>query len=401
MIIAGVDIGKAKHAVAAVSERGSVVMKPWFFNQDREGFKKLFEALEQLGGPQKIIVGMEATSRYWLPLRHALTARGYRVECVNPIITAHEIGGDVRGRKTDRTDAIAIATAILRDRHHAAPPENEAIDATKSLARHRNFLVRQRSNTKRCVHSALDVTFPEAQKAFGDLFSVGSLAVLERYPSARLLARAHLKTLGSIIAKASRRKQTAQRAKALRDAARNSICVELTNEGDERALQSLITMLRFQHQQIQTLDQQIAELPLPKTAEGLASIKGIGQRQAKCIAAEIGPMERFHHADGKPPADMHKRILAFAGSEPRVRESGLWKGRTKMSKRGSPSLRTALWQAASMCRLHNPCFERVYQKHIQRGKHHNVAIFYVVRKLIEIMCAMYKSNPLFEPSLCH
>ncbi len=161
-------------------------MSPWLFNQDQAGFEKLFRVLEGLGGPEQVLVGMEATSRYWLPLRHALAARAYQVECVNPIITSHEIGGDVRGRKTDRTDAVAIATAILRKRHHTAPQEDAVYDALKSLTRHRTFVVRQRSNSKRAIHSALDVTFPEAKAVFGDLFSVSRLAVLERYPSARM-----------------------------------------------------------------------------------------------------------------------------------------------------------------------------------------------------------------------
>jgi transposase len=399
MIIVGVDIGKAKHAVSAIAETGQVLMNPWFFNQDSEGFERLFKELEQLGAPQEIIVGMEATSRYWLPLRHALAARGYRVECVNPIITAHEIGGDVRGRKTDRTDALAIARAILRNRHNPAPAADEAIDSIKSLTRHRSFIVRQRSNAKRSVHAALDVTFPEAEGAFGDLFSAGSLTVLEHYPSARLLAQAHLKTLSGILAKASRRKNTSERARMLREAARSSVSACLINQGDEMALQSLIGLLRFQNVQIQKLDGQIEAMPAPKDALPLKSIKGVGSRLSKIIGAEIGPLERFHHAGpGKPPADMHKRILAFAGSEPRIRESGQWKGRTKISKRGSPCLRTALWQAAGMCRLHNPLFQQIYIKHIQRGKHHNVAIFYVVKKLIEIMCGMYKSNTTFDAS---
>ena len=400
MIIVGVDVGKSKHAFGAISETGQIVLKPRFFTQNKEGFDRFFHELDILGTPDQIVVGMEATGRYWLPLRHALERRGYCVDCVNPIITAHEIAGDVRGRKTDRTDAIAIARAILKKRHHPAPPEDGAIDALKSLTRHRGFIVRQRSNTKRSIHSALDVTFPEAGSIFRDLFTAGSLAVLERYPSARLLAQANLKTLDCILAKASRRKKCTEKARALREAAQNSISVLLVNQGDEMALQSLIGMLHFQNDQIRKVEGQIDEMPTPQIAAILQSIKGVGSRMSKRIAAEFGAVERFHHSGGdKPPSDMHKRLLAFAGCEPRIRESGQWKGRTKISKRGSPCLRTALWQAASMCRLHTPLFRDVYQKQIQRGKHHNVALFYVVKKLIDVLCGMYKSNTLFNPAI--
>jgi len=138
-------------------------------------------------------------------------------------------------------------------------------------------------------------------------------------------------------------------------------------------------------------------MPAPKAAEFLASVKGLGALLPRVIAAEIGDMDRFRAPpSGKPPRDMDKRILAFAGCEPRLRESGKWRGRTKISKRGSPSLRTALWQAASMCRLHTPLFTQVYARQIERGKPHSVALFYVVRKLIEILCGMHKTGKPFS-----
>jgi transposase len=341
---------------------------------------------------------MEATGRYWIPLRHALAENGYRVESVNPLITSAEIAKDVRGRKTDKADALAIAIAVLRNRHNPAPGEDATSDALKSLTRHRTFLVHQRSSVKRCIHAALDVTFPEVGKVFGQLFSATGLAVLEEFPSARLLALANARTLSAIISKASHNRLGSECARRLRDAARASVSVSIVNEGEEVALVSLIAQLRFADSQIEAVEKKIRSMPAPKTAELLTSVKGMGTLLPRVIAGEIGDMERFYHSpSGKPPRDMDKRILAFAGCEPRLRESGKWKGRTKISKRGSPALRTALWQASSMCRLHNPLFAAVYERQITRGKPHAVAIFYVARKLVEVLCGMYKSGMPFNP----
>lgn len=340
---------------------------------------------------------MEATGRYWIPLRHALAGKGYRVESVNPLITSAEIAKDVRGRKTDKADALAIAAALLRNRHNPAPDEDAAADALKSLTRHRTFLVRQRSNAKRCLHAALDVTFPEAGKVFGELFCATALAVLEAFPSARLLARANARTLTALVSKASRGRLDAGYARRVRDAARASVSVSIANEGDEAALVSLIAQIRFADAQIGRAEEKIRAMPAPKAAELLASVKGLGTLLPRVIACEIGDMGRFRRpSNGKPPRDMDKRILAFAGCEPRIRESGKWKGRTKISKRGSPALRTALWQASSMCRLHNPLFAAVYERQTARGKPHSVAIFYVARKLVEILCGMYKTGMPFS-----
>lgn len=397
MITVGIDIGKEKHAVAAINAAGEELMPPRFFEQTATGFAALLAQLGKLGRRADIRIGMEATGRYWIPLRHALAQKGYRVESINPLITSAEIAKDVRGRKTDKADALAIATALLRNRHNPAPAENAATDALKSLTRHRAFLVRQRSDTKRRLHASLDVVFPEAGTLFKQLFCATALAVLEAFPSARLLARANLKTLTALVSKASRGKLSADDARRIRDAARASVSVTLVNEGDEAALVSMIAQIRFADAQIASAEEKIRSMPAPKAAELLASIKGMGTLLPRVIACEIGDMERFRHPpSGKPPRDMDKRILAFAGCEPRLRESGKWKGRTKISKRGSPTLRTALWQASSMCRLHNPLFAAVYERQTARGKPHSVAIFYVARKLIEVLCGMCKTDTPFS-----
>ena len=49
-----------------------------------------------------------------------------------------------------------------------------------------------------------------------------------------------------------------------------------------------------------------------------------------------------------------------------------------MSKRGSVALRTALYQAASMARLHEPRLAEIYHRHKhQMNKHNSVAISHV------------------------
>jgi transposase len=90
---------------------------------------------------------------------------------------------------------------------------------------------------------------------------------------------------------------------------------------------------------------------------------------------------------------------AYAGMDPRVRKSGQWSGKIKMSKRGSVALRTALYQAASMPRLHEPHLAEVYRRHRhQMNKHHSVAISQVARKLLVIIYAVCAHGQSFDPT---
>jgi transposase len=74
----------------------------------------------------------------------------------------------------------------------------------------------------------------------------------------------------------------------------------------------------------------------------IKTIPGIGSITGPLIVAELGDLRRFA---GRRP--LHA-LLAYAGMDPRVRKSGQWSGKIKMSKRGSVALRTALYQAASI-----------------------------------------------------
>ena len=139
------------------------------------------------------------------------------------------------------------------------------------------------------------------------------------------------------------------------------------------------------------VERRILAEPQPVIAGILGSIKGAGKIQPMVVAAELGDLSRF------AGADMARKVLAYAGSEPRVRESGTWKGRAKISKRGSRALRNALYLMAGTIRLHSPCFNAVYKRQVAKGKHHGVALGHVVRKIVDVMCGMYKTNTLFVP----
>ncbi|MDD4018236.1 MAG: transposase [Kiritimatiellae bacterium] len=59
MITVGIDIGKEKHAVAAINSDGEVLVPPRFFGQNAAGFATLLAQLGKLGRRADIRIGME------------------------------------------------------------------------------------------------------------------------------------------------------------------------------------------------------------------------------------------------------------------------------------------------------------------------------------------------------
>ena len=87
----------------------------------------------------------------------------------------------------------------------------------------------------------------------------------------------------------------------------------------------------------------------------------------------------------------------FAGLDVLVTQSGEFTGtRHKISKRGSPYLRRAIWLAASRAAFCDPILSEYYQSLRARGKHHLTAVGAVSRKLCNIIFAILSENRPYE-----
>jgi len=394
MIAIGIDIGKAKHAVAVVDETGKQLCKPAFYGNSREGAQKALAALARIAPPEKSRVGMEATGNYWYPFHDFLVEAGYRIDVINPIVTSASIAGDIRGRKSDKGDALAIARVVLTGDRAPRRNADEASRRLMALTRHRSFMVAQRSDTKRHVLSMLDVVFPEFGALFKDGLTAFALALLREYPTASALSRAKRPAVAKLVRAHTRGKDAEAEADRLVKAAKASLGVG-SGVSDEfgTCIASSVGCILDMDKRIEAVEKEIEEFETPELAKTIQQIKGSGKLLPKVIAAEFGDISRFE-TDPKTgkKRGMHKRMLAYAGAEPRVRESGKWKGTTHMSKRGSGSLRTALMQLAFTVSQNDPYFKAVYDKQIRASKHHKVALSHVVAKILETICSLWKSG---------
>ena len=134
------------------------------------------------------------------------------------------------------------------------------------------------------------------------------------------------------------------------------------------------SILTFRKQAANRVDNQQSKL--------LQSIPGIGETIAAVLVAEIGNIEQFKSG---------KSLAAFAGLDPRVKQSGKGlKHNTHLTKRGSPYLRQALFQAAVVGRQHDPELKAYYEKKRSEGKRYKEAVVATSRKLLYRVCAVLK-----------
>ena len=94
-----------------------------------------------------------------------------------------------------------------------------------------------------------------------------------------------------------------------------------------------------------------------------------------------------------------KSIIAYAGLDPRIKQSGKSLNSTgRLTKRGSSYLRRSIFIAANIARQHDPYFRALYDKKRAEGKRYTVANCVVARKLLTIARAVWITEKNYDLS---
>ncbi|SFO04169.1 transposase [Pseudobutyrivibrio sp. UC1225] len=335
MIYVGIDIAKLNHFATAISSDGEVLLEPFKFTNDNDGFCLLASKLNSFEKDQ-IIIGLESTAHYGNNLLMFLVPKGYNVCLINPIQTAQMRKNNIRKTKTDKVDTIIICKVLMMHPHRFVTLYDIGLIQLKNLGRFRQKIVKQRTRLKIQLTSYLDQVFPELQYFFkSGIHHKGCYALLKEAPTPEAIASMHLTHLTHLLKAASKGHFQKETAVELRVLAQKSV------GSSDKSLSIQITQ---SIEQIELLDRQLEliESEMKDIVTSLDSvimtIPGIGYVNGGMILGEIGDITRFSNPS---------KLLAFAGLDPSVYQSGNFEAKhTRMSKRGSRALRYALIKAA-------------------------------------------------------
>ena len=388
MFYCGIDIAKYKHEATVIDEAGTALPDSISFANSKEGCEKLLALFERLGvSNDGLLIGMEATGHYWLSVYGYLLEQGFEIKVINPIQSEAFRKMYIRQTKNDRKDSFIIAQIMRFGQFSTTSLSEETIVALRQLSRYRLALVDTCGDCKRRVIALLDQVFPEYDALFSDTFGVTSKEVLSQYPTPEDLLTVSTRKLSNLLEKTSHGRLGKEKAEQLKAAAANSFGVSFARDAFAFQIRQLVEQMEFLERQVTELEAQISSL-LKQTGSYITTIPGIGDTLGAIILSEIGDIHRFNAPN---------KLVAFAGLDVRVAQSGEFTGtRQKISKRGSPYLRRAIWLAASRAAFCDPILSEYYQSLRARGKHHLTAIGAVSRKLCNIIFAILSEDRPYE-----
>lgn len=391
----GIDIGKSTHVACVMNESGDVVKTPLSFTQDSSGWQRfdsyINSIIDHMEYPS-IRVGFEATGHYWTTLFLKLKKLGMHISVLNPLEVKAFRNEGIRGNKTDAIDAIKIAKLLRFGDFHEAHVPDEEITALRQLTRLKIDLSVMQAQMKQKCLAILDQIFPEYETLFSDVFGTTSRALLSEASTPEAIAALPTNKLTTILRKASRGRYTEDKARIVHEQAQSSVGIAISLDAFQLSLDILLSQIDDLEKRIIQLADEIARR-VETMHSTLQSIPGIGPSTAGVILAEVGDFDRLISKDGA------EKLVALAGLDPKIKESGKYKGKTKMSKRGSAYLRHAVRNAAFIAVMvsKDPMFTAVYQKQISRGKHMEVALSHVARKMLHVIYSLLKNKTIYKP----
>lgn len=391
MFYVGIDIAKKNHEASIIDSNGKLLDKSISFSNSQAGSSKLISLLEKYNiSTSNVVIGMEATGHYWLSLYSHLLDLEYTVYVINPIQSDAFRKMYIRQTKNDSKDSFVIAQIMRFGEFSTTSLANDDIMSLRQLSRYRLALVDECSDWKRKCIAILDQVFPEYSKLFSDTFGVTSKELLAKYPTPEDMLSVDTQTLTELLSKSSRGRFGALKAAEIKESAKNTFGISLARNAFAFQIKQIIAQIDFIEDQLDELEIEITTL-LHQTNDVITSIIGIGDILGAIIIGEIGDISRFESAS---------QLVAYAGLDSSVKQSGDFVGtKTKISKRGSPYLRRAIWLAATVAAFKDPALSVYYQSLRLRGKHHLTAIGAVARKMTNIIFAVLRDNKPYVPNI--
>lgn len=159
------------------------------------------------------------------------------------------------------------------------------------------------------------------------------------------------------------------------------------SSASSRVVESLMTMIQHLEDEKARLNKEIDDHidrhpDLKRDQQLLLSIPAIGQVTSRLMLAVI------RGKNFKTAAE----CAAFLGVIPKIQESGIFRGRSAMSKKGNPLIRAKLYMAGVVALKHNPTIRALVQRLMSNGKNKMQALGAAMRKLVHICFGVLKNQ---------
>lgn len=385
---AGIDVGKERHWVCVVDDKGMVLLSRKLVN-DEQPIRALVTEVDELA--DRVCWTVDLTTVYASLLLTVLADTGNSVRYLAGR-AVWQASGTYRGgeAKTDAKDARVIADQS-RMRSTDLPvlhPDDDLITELRMLTAHRGDLVADRTRTINRLRQALIAVCPALERVADLTQDRGWVALLSRYQRPKAIRQSGVSRLTKVLSDAGVRN-----ACTIATAAVTAAKTQTVRLPGEEVAAALVVELA---QGVISLDERInatdadieGRFRRHRLAEVITSIPGIGFRLGAEFLAAVGDPALIGSAD---------QLAAWAGLAPVPRDSGKRTGRLHTPQRYSRRLRRVMYMSALTATRCDPQSRAYYQRKRDEGKRPIQATICLARRRTNVLYALIRDNRTWQP----
>ncbi|MDQ3257124.1 MAG: IS110 family transposase [Acidobacteriota bacterium] len=358
-ILVAIDVAKSKHDILVELPSGQ--RKKMIVRNRRDEFQQLVAYLKSLDGTCEI--ALEPTADYHRCLAYFLGSNGLERRLVSSIAVARTREALHNSwDKNDPKDAQVILH-LLRNRTTQCfydPVMEQTNDLQELSKTHHQVSLRKTRVQHSLMNHYLPLYFPEAERFLCTTRAGWFARLLIAFPtpaSVTQLPEAEFVATAAQLLRTKHSKESVLRS--FYATATESIGIPVTLESQAVAT---FRLLLADHLELcrkrEELERTAHALLKERTDyQILRSVPGIGPIIALTVLAEAGDVRRFGHV---------RQFLKFCGLDLSTAQSGAYRGRSQLSKRGNGRLRAALWLAATVAsRMTENTVRRKFDRYVE------------------------------------
>lgn len=360
----GIDVSKGKSTVAILSIEGEVIEMPFDINHDVEDLEKLDKKLQKFSKEDLKIV-LEQTGTYHLPILTYLLDKEYCVIAENALKIKKYLDRSLRKAKTDKKDSLKLAEYACDNWYKLKVNfiEEEKYKELRFLSRQYFSLNSMKVQQKVDFSDLTDMLFPGYYQLLEECNFVVGLKIFEKFSDPKIIRKKKLETFLNDVEKIAQKigQQRAGRNLAIKvyELAKKSAPSCPSNSSTQLILNKRVVALI---NLIETTNEIIAKMnEIAKNMDEykeVRNMKGVGDRLAPLLIAEIGDIRRFKNAGS---------LIAYAGIDSPPYQSGKYEATNRhISKRGNKYLRKTGFEVMqsikSFCRVDCEVYDYIVKK---------------------------------------
>ena len=402
-----IDVSQGKSHIQGFIGPNQPLSKSRIMRHTKQGYQFIFTLIKLIKAKTSIIplIVFEYTGIYHKSLEKFLVTQNLKYHIVAPLRAAKARNAEIREQKTDARDCLSLAKLFYNNNLGSFYAENRDYASLRKLSRYYDTNMKHLVKIKVNFKETLAIIYPNYKQLFDSAYSRESFVFLKTFPHPNVFLATPRQTVTKLLCEKWDHKESwcLSKIKEIYPLIDDSMPGCESDDPDTVMLLAYIDQIEYYLNQIKYLVEKMTmsacQFPIYQIVH---SLPGIQDNLTARFIAELGDINRFNH---------YKAIVAYAGIDPMIRQSGDKDGlHLKMSKKGNSRLRTVLHLMVNSMLVPNRENNAIRDKYHKKTQQLNplkpkVASMACANQLVRIIYYMHKTSSVYiynkcKPSQC-